>query len=247
MAPVEAASALRWLAAAGLDTPVDAAPRNWLAPAPAPLRASPHAAPPAVAEARPAPSSRANGTAGAAARTAMPDPAAADSIAALTAMLAGCDHPLCHSQPPQLLTGNLAAGLVILGDQPESGDTAVARLTQRMLAAIGLDADAVAFGHILPWPTPAGRPPQPDELAAFSPFLNRALSLARPRLILALGAAATSLAGGDRGINASRGRWTEIAGIQTMPTFHPRHLHDQPDLKRHAWADLQAFASRMTS
>jgi uracil-DNA glycosylase len=32
-----------------------------------------------------------------------------------------------------------------------------------------------------------------------------------------------------------------------MLTFHPRRLLTQPELKRLAWADLQAFAARRES
>jgi uracil-DNA glycosylase len=35
--------------------------------------------------------------------------------------------------------------------------------------------------------------------------------------------------------------------VPLLATFHPRLLLKQPELKRLAWADLQAFAARLAS
>jgi uracil-DNA glycosylase len=38
-----------------------------------------------------------------------------------------------------------------------------------------------------------------------------------------------------------------VGGVPLLATFHPRRLLTQPDLKRLAWADLQAFAARLAA
>lgn len=235
--PLDAASALGWLAAAGADVLVEDRPRNWLAepvarPAPPPARP--------IASETPAPRAiPANAAA-----------AAADDLAGLETALAGFAHPLRRATQPQLLTGAAAGGLVILIDQPDAGDDAAARLLVRMLAAIGLDATTCATGHLLPWPTPAGRPPRDEEITAFAPFLARALAFAAPRLVLAFGDRAANLGTRNdgqagRGIASTRGKWLTLGDTPMIATFHPRQLLAQPELKRLAWADLQAFAARM--
>lgn len=239
--PFEAASTLGWLANAGVDVIVGDAPRNWLA--------SPPVKPDLVAQQQkisPATSQQAGATAPPASNSA----AKAVDLAALDAALVAFNHPLRRPTPPQLLTGAVAGGCLILIDQPGAGDAAAAALLARMLAAIGLDSTNSATGHLLPWPTPAGRPPRDEEIAAFAPFLARALALTSPRLLLAFGDRAAHLgqrADGQtgRGIASTRGKWLICNDVPMIATFHPRQLLAQPELKRLAWADLQAFAHRL--
>jgi DNA polymerase len=239
----EAASSLAWLAAAGADVIVDDGPRNWLAtPQPAP-------------QPRPIPLPQRPQPAGAAAPSGQARPPAAalaDAAAdlpALEAALAGFNHPLRTARPAQLLTGTPQSGLLILIDQPLAADDAAASLLEKMLAAIGLGPANCAIGHLLPWPTPAGRAPRDDEIAGFAPFIARAMALAAPRIVLALGDRAAnhgSAAGVEtrRGIASLRGKWRAIDTVPMIATFHPRQLLAQPELKRLAWADLQAFAQK---
>ncbi|WP_188761728.1 uracil-DNA glycosylase family protein [Sandarakinorhabdus glacialis] len=236
VAAVDAASALAWLVAAGADAAVTDAPRNWLA-APPPRPDVPGPAPVAIAAmlGQPVAIPRADTS-----LSAIPD------FAALEAALLAFDHPLRRIDiAPQLLTGNIASGTIILGDQPESPGTPQAALTGRMLAAIGLAPGDCARAHLLPWATPGERPPRDAEVSAFAPFRARALALAAPRLILAFGERAVSLSGEARGIASARGKWLAIDGIPMLAIFHPRQLLTQPELKRLAWADLQAFEARL--
>jgi uracil-DNA glycosylase family 4 len=233
---VDAASALAWLVTAGADAIVTETPRNWLAePPPAP-----------VAVPRPVIPSRAAAPAAPIAAQVKAEALAATDLAALDAAIATFAHPLRRADTaPRLLTGNSASGIIVLGDVPEGGDTPLSRLTARMLAAIGLTPENSAFGHLLPWELPAGRPPRPEEIAAFAPFRTRAFELAAPKLVLAFGERAAALSGASRGIASIRGQWLAIGNVPALATFHPRILLNQPELKRLAWADLQAFAARI--
>jgi DNA polymerase len=240
---IEAASALAWLAAAGADVIVDEAPRNWLAtpPRPAPeVRPDPVRLP----AARAAPSAPASPK-GIAAGLAQ----AAGDIGALGQAIAEFAHPLRQTAPPQLIDGNIASGVIVLADQPDAANSDASRLQGRMLAAIGLDDSQYARAHLLPWSLPAGRAPRDEEIAAYAPFLARAITLTSPRLILAFGDKAAGLARTDReplrGIASMRGKWLAIGDVPMMATFHPRQLLVQPELKRLAWADLQAFQLRV--
>lgn len=239
MTSAEAAVALGWHALAGIDTLVTENPRNWLA---APAL-------PAATVDRPRASTSVPGEPGAAfAAGADSRAASADSLAALTAALAEFAHPLRDpGAAPRLLAGNAAAGLWVVVDQPDAPDSPAERLRDRMLAAIGLGPADHALACLLPWPTTGGRPPRDEEVAAFAPFFARARALAPPRLILAFGDRAAGLSGPIRGFASARGRWLDAAGTPLLATFHPRILLAQPELKRLAWADLQAFAARIGS
>jgi len=229
------ASALAWLVTAGADALVDAAPRNWLA---AP---TPRPAPRSVAAPRPA----ARNTPIAAVRAA-PELAAITDLAGLADALSALTHPLRRAGlAPRLVEGPVGAPLLVLGDQPEAAGSPADRLLGRMLAAIGLARDACGFAHLLPWPTPGGRPLRDDEISAFGPWLAHGLALAAPRLILTIGDRAAALTGAAGSVAALRGQWLTAAGAPALATFHPRRLLDQPELKRLAWADLQTLATRI--
>jgi DNA polymerase len=237
--PAEAASALAWLAMAGVDTAVDATPRNWLAAAPPPAKAMPPRPSDAPAKANVRPAAIHITTA-----------ITAGTLADLDVAVATFAHPLRRADVvPVLMTGNAASGVIIICDQPEPDGSPAAVLRARMLAAICLDPGTCALLHRLPWPTTGSRAPRPDELAAFAPFVARALELSQPRLLLALGQTAAALAGEAMALASARGGWADVVvdgrAVPLLATCHPRLLLAQPLRKREAWADLQAFAMRL--
>ena len=241
------AAALAWLVQAGVDTAIDTAPRNWLQAAVMRPVANLDRQPVAVAAARaPVPPLA---TRAATASVTVPALAAA-TLADLDIAVAAFDYPLRRSDvAPQLLVGNPDSRVIILCDQPEDAVAPAAVLRARMLAAIGLDAGNHVLLHRIPWPMPGGRSPNDAELSAFAAFVDRALTIVRPRAVLALGQLAGALAGDDMARASARGRWADIAigdtPVPLLATCHPRLLLNQPARKREAWADLQAFAARL--
>ena len=232
------ASALDWLALAGVDTAVDSEPRDWLAMVPmAAIRS------PSRPDIQPVPASATGPTAATLAR-------AAAGVDALIAAVAAFDHPLRRPGiAPRLVEGDGTGQVLIVTDMPDADGTPAARLAERMLGAIGLASPGVRVARLVPWPTAGGRPVQPAEVAAFAPFVARLIAQTAPHAILALGQAAASLAGIPGGIAALRGRWLTVAAtdIPLIATFHPRALITQPELKRIAWDDLQAFEKRIAA
>ena len=100
---------------------------------------------------------------------------------------------------------------------------------------------AVYITNILPWRPPGNRTPSEAEVAAFLPFVERHIALARPDFILALGGtSAKALLGVGTGIKRLRGRWFrhEASGLPLLASFHPAYLLRQPADKRLAWRDL---------
>ena len=237
-------AALAWWIEAGVDTLVDDAPRRWLAPEPAlPPRATPSRAPAAPNAELPPPAAVAEETAVAGATT----------LAELRTLIAGLrDAPLLFAD------GAEGAPLMLVGEAPTAEDIAAGRLhagragllLDRMLAAIGrsrTDTYLVAAHY---WPLPGGRAPEPAEAAATAPLIRRHVALARPRAVLALGAAATAaLTGADTGLARLRGRWQSLdldgAAVPLLPSFSPAYLLAHPAHKALAWTDLQALAARL--
>jgi DNA polymerase len=127
------------------------------------------------------------------------------------------------------------------------------QLLDKMMASIGLARDSNAYiTNVINWRPPGNRDPSPEEAAQCLPFLRRHIELARPRLIILLGAVATRhVAGATDGIMKLRGRWLDyrVDGrvVPLMPTLHPAYLLRQPAHKKLAWRDLQAARARLRS
>ena len=91
---------------------------------------------------------------------------------------------------------------------------------------------------------PGNRTPEPVEVEACRPYLERQIALIRPQLIVALGkSAATLLLGTDASIASLRGRVHRFRDVPLVVTYHPAYLLRSLQEKAKAWEDL-LFARR---
>jgi DNA polymerase len=114
------------------------------------------------------------------------------------------------------------------------------KLLDNMLAALGIARGAnVYIANVVKCRPPGNRTPEPAEVAACRPYLDRQVALLRPRIIVALGkSAATTLLDVDATIGSLRGRVHDYGGIPLVVTYHPAYLlRNLPD-KAKAWEDL---------
>lgn len=149
--------------------------------------------------------------------------------------------------------GDRQADWLLVGEGPgaeedEKGEPFVGqagKLLDAMLAAISLKrGEDVYIANTVKCRPPGNRTPEPEEMAACFPYLERQIALIKPRLIIALGRpAAQTLLGQEVKIGAVRGKLLEFRGIPLIVTYHPayllRNLHD----KALTWEDL-CFARR---
>jgi uracil-DNA glycosylase len=189
--------------------------------------------------------------------------AQADSLEALVAAIAAFDAcPLKFegaASQAVVYRGDPAAPLMVIGEGPgqeedRQGQPFVGRagqLLDRMLAAAGL-TDRVLITNTVFWRPPGNRTPTPAEQAVCAPFVERAIALVKPRmLLLAGGASAKAMLKKDEGILALRGRWFEWRSndgsleLPALPTLHPAFLLRQPAAKKRAWADLLILTERL--
>ena len=155
--------------------------------------------------------------------------------------------------------GPADAAVMLIGEGPgaeedQRGQPFVGRsgqLLDRMLAAGGLEGRVFVTNTVF-WRPPADRTPSQAEQALCLPFLERAIALVAPKvLLLAGGASAKSMLGRAEGILSLRGRWfdwTPEAGgeaVAALPILHPAFLLRQPVAKRHAWQDILTLLSRL--
>jgi DNA polymerase len=189
--------------------------------------------------------------------------AQADSLDALAAAIAafeGC--PLRFegaARQSVFYRGRPDAPLMVVGEGPGAeedvqGKPFVGRagqLLDRMLAAAGL-TDRVFITNTVFWRPPGNRTPTPAEQAICAPFVERAVALVAPKMLLLVGgASAKAMLKKDEGILSLRGRWFEWRSadgsqeLPAMPTLHPAFLLRQPAAKKRAWSDLLTLTERL--
>ena len=144
--------------------------------------------------------------------------------------------------------GDVQAQWLLVGEAPGVEEDArgepfvgqAGRLLDNMLAALGLARGRdVYIANVLKCRPPGNRAPEPLEVAACRPYLDRQIALIEPGLILALGkSAATTLLDVDATIASLRGRVHRYRGVPLVVTYHPAYLlRNLPD-KAKAWDDL---------
>ena len=150
------------------------------------------------------------------------------------------------------------APVMVVGEAPGRDEDAEGRpfvgrsgqLLARMLGSIGFSrTDNIFISNVIFWRPPGNRPPTQGEIAACLPFIERAVVLAKPEiLVLAGGFAAQTLLKRDDGVMRLRGKRLKCAlpaltePLHAMVMLHPAYLLRRPQDKRLAWADLLALA-----
>jgi uracil-DNA glycosylase family 4 len=147
--------------------------------------------------------------------------------------------------------GDRHAQWLVVGEAPgaeedRQGEPFVGRagqLLDAMLRAIGLArGHNVYIANILKSRPPGNRDPDPAEVAACLPYLERQIELIRPRVILAVGRIAMqNLLGTQATLGRMRGQVFEFGGLKTplVVTYHPAYLLRKPEDKRKTWEDLK--------
>ncbi len=158
---------------------------------------------------------------------------------------------LCESRKQVVFMDGKAApgGVFFVGDAP--GEQEDQRglpfvgpsgqlLTDIIEKGMGLRRDQVSIAYVLKCHPPANRDPKPTEKALCTPFLDRQIELADPKVVILLGEqAAQHLLNTEQPISALRGRVHDRLGRHVVPTFHPDFLLRNPTRKRDCWMDIQ--------
>jgi DNA polymerase len=147
-------------------------------------------------------------------------------------------------------TGDPEARLVLIGEGPgeeedRQGKPFVGRAGQlltKMLESVGIARDEVYICNIVKCRPPGNRNPEPEEIAACSPFLAGQLGAVRPGVIGALGTfAAQMLLRTRQPISRLRGQLHAYGDAVLIPTFHPAFLlrNPGPSYRRLAYEDMK--------
>ena len=149
--------------------------------------------------------------------------------------------------------GSPTARLMFVGEAPgadedEQGLPFVGRagqlLTDIIEKGLRFRRQDVYIANVIKCRPPGNRNPEPDEILACQPFLERQIAAIRPEVIVGLGKFAGQwLLQTAEPISKIRGRLGEYQGVKVIPTFHPAYLLRNPGAKREVWEDMKTVLS----
>jgi DNA polymerase len=173
-----------------------------------------------------------------------------ESLEEIRADLGECTRCLLHEKRTHIVfgVGNPKASLMFVGEGPGHEEDrqgvpfvgAAGQLLTKIIHAINLTREEVYIANVVKCRPPNNRDPEPDEVEACRPFLDRQIDAVAPKVICALGrVSALNLLRSDEGISRLRGRVFPYRGAKLVPTYHPAFLLRNPAKKRECWEDMK--------
>lgn len=231
----EMASVLRWWRDAGFDTSIDEVPKAWLSRGIVQKKVSKAAEAPPPIETLPTTFS------------AFSDWLASTQSLGLSAF----------SSTRVAAFGDANAKIMVMTDLPEaedvhsgillSGDVGV--LFDKMLGAIGLDRSAIYCAAMCPARPATGRLDEAS-VARFGEIARHHIRLVAPKRVWLLGQTTSrAVLGVDAAAMPPQLQNINYDGVivETVASFHPRLLLQNPKRKAKVWADMQILVEGMTA
>jgi len=133
-------------------------------------------------------------------------------------------------------------GLTFLGD--------VGDLLRKMLIAINIKKENIYSTYAVNFRPPEDRKPTSTEIKRYSDFLQKQISIIKPKIIILMGSSAMeSLTGLNSKISTERGKWKEVIVKNTtynvIITFNPSYLLRVPENKKYSWEDLKKIQQKI--
>lgn len=148
--------------------------------------------------------------------------------------------------------GNPNADLLMIGEAPGAdedlqGEPFVGRsgkLLTKALESIGILRKNIFITNSVFWRPPGNRNPTDYEVALCRPFVEKIISLVKPKMILIIGkVAANNLLEEDIVIGKVRGKWLQknwgsAINVYARVVYHPAYLLRNPRQKKVFWFDI---------
>jgi uracil-DNA glycosylase family 4 len=156
--------------------------------------------------------------------------------------------------------GNINSPIMLVGEAPGAeednlgltflGD--VGDLLKKMLIAINIKKESIYSTYAVNFRPPEDRKPTSAEIKRYSHFLQKQISIIKPKIIILMGSSAMeSLTGLNSKISTERGKWKEVIVKNTtynvIITFNPSYLLRVPENKKHAWEDLKKIKQKIVN
>tara|TARA_B110000261_G_scaffold159751_1_gene198234 strand:+ start:37 stop:768 length:732 start_codon:yes stop_codon:yes gene_type:complete len=155
--------------------------------------------------------------------------------------------------------GNINSPIMIIGEAPSLDEDKtglifsgqVGDLLKKMLIAINIKKDNIYSTYAVNFKPPEDRKPTSVEIKRYSQFLQKHISIIRPKIIVLMGSTAMeSLTGLNSKISIERGKWKEVivknTNYNVIITFNPSYLLRAPENKKYSWVDLKKIKQKIT-
>lgn len=185
-----------------------------------------------------------------------PDSALGLPLAEIHQEIEGCTKCPLHHDRDRIVPGCGPAGarLFIIEDQPtieeehaghpfagESGG-----LFDKMMKAINLERADIYLTSIVKCRPRNDRDPKPEEIRTCLTYLARQIATVNPAVICTMGPlSARVLTGNNQSLFRFRGKFHDFHNTPLIPTFHPRFLLKNQEMKKGSWADLQQIQKKL--
>ena len=156
--------------------------------------------------------------------------------------------------------GNINSPIMLVGEAPGVEEdnlgltflSDVGDLLKKMLMAINIKKENIYSTYAVNFRTPEDRKPTSTEIKRYSHFLQKQISIIKPKIIILMGSSAMeSLTGLNSKISTERGKWKEVIVKNTtynvIITFNPSYLLRVPENKKHAWEDLKKIKQKIVN
>jgi len=164
-----------------------------------------------------------------------------------------------NSEKIVLGDGNINSPIMLIGEAPGVNEdkvgltflSEVGDLLKKMLNAINIKKENIYSTYAVNFRPPEDRKPTSAEIKRYSQFLQKHISIIKPKIIILMGSTAMeSLTGLNSKITIERGKWKEVIVKDTsyniIITFNPSYLLRVPENKKYSWEDLKKIKQKIT-
>ena len=154
--------------------------------------------------------------------------------------------------------GNIDSPIMLIGEAPGIEEDQVGLtfkgkagdLLEKMLIAIDIKKEDIYSTYVVNFRPPKDRKPNSSEIKRYSNFLQKHISIIKPKIIILLGSSAMEALTGLNGkISIERGIWKEVivknTNYNVIITFNPSYLLRVPENKKYSWEDLKKIKQKI--
>lgn len=159
-----------------------------------------------------------------------------------------CEKCMLHYSRKNAVPGEgpVTAKIMFIGEGPgfhenEQGRPfvgAAGKFLEELLASIGFKRSDVFITNVVKCRPPGNRDPQPEELAACAPYLERQIQAINPKVIVTLGRYSMEKYFPGAKISQIHGQPANIRGRLVVPMYHPAAALHQRSLRSIIEADF---------
>ena len=176
-------------------------------------------------------------------------------LAAVALEVSGCTRCPLHAGRTRTVPGegNPLSDVLLVGEGPGAREDATGRpfvgpagqLLDELLRAIGWTREQVFIANVVKCRPPGNRDPEPEEISACRPYLDRQEVALDPAVIVTLGRHSLRRYLPDARIGEVHGRLRRSGGRFVFPMYHPAAALHQASLRETLFADIRGLPAAL--